>query len=233
MVRHALTLALALAAAAPLLAQSPLPDTSGATKSTPTPTTAAAPDSAPPSADSLAAISRRGRAIAEADHVVWLASGAIASSDLPVDSIRRFIPRRTDRGWEVAAGTLSDDGSAYMISRLATPGIQPDVWASSLFDPALPDTGYFARAARAVESALTMFQPVEQRPYVATVLPADDGPWWHPARAHDRRPISVSDRRRRWHSRAERPLGRREPVNAVVTRGISRRVATGGRTAAA
>jgi len=179
MVRHALTLALALAAAAPLLAQSPLPDTSGATKSTPTPTTAAAPDSAPPSADSLAAISRRGRAIAEADHVVWLASGAIASSDLPVDSIRRFIPRRTDRGWEVAAGTLSDDGSAYMISRLATPGIQPDVWASSLFDPALPDTGYFARAARAVESALTMFQPVEQRPYIATVLQADDGPWWH------------------------------------------------------
>jgi hypothetical protein len=66
-----------------------------------------------------------------------------------------------------------------MISRLATPGIQPDVWASSLFDPALPDTGYFARAARAVESALTMFQPVEQRPYIATVLQADDGPWWH------------------------------------------------------
>ena len=178
MVRYALPLALALAAAAPLLAQSSPPDTSGVTKPTPTP--AQSPlDSAPPSADSLAAVSRRGRAIAEADHIVWLANGAIESSYLPVDSIRRFIPRRTDRGWEVADGRLSDDGSTYLISRLATPGIQPDVWASSLFDPALPDTGYFARAARAIESSLTMFRPVEQRPYIATILPADDGPSWH------------------------------------------------------
>src|SRR5688572_3643699 len=158
MVCYALPLTLAFAAAAPLFAQASSPDTSGATKSTPTPA-ATQPDSAPPSVDSLAAISRRGRAIAEVDHIVWLASGAIAASYLPVDGIRLLIPRRTDNGWEVADGTLSDDGSTYMISRLATPGIQPDVWASSLFDPVLPDTGYFARAARAIESSLTMFRP--------------------------------------------------------------------------
>ena len=178
MFRPALTLAVTLAAAAPLVAQSSPPDTSGATKSTPTPAVTQL-DSAPPSADSLAAISRRGRAIAEADHIVWLSTGAIAPSSLPTDSIRRFIPRRTDSGWEVADGALSDDGSTYMISRLATPGIQPDVWASSLFDPAFPDTGYFVRAARAIESSLTMFRPVEERPYIATVIPADDSLSWH------------------------------------------------------
>ena len=169
MIRYALPLALALAAAAPLFGQSSPPDTPASSP----------PDSPPPSADSLAAVSRRGRAIAEADHIVWLASGAIESPYSPSDSIRRSIARRTNNGWEVAVGELSDDGATYLISRLATPGIQPDVWASSLFEPALPDTGYFARAARAIESSLIMFRPVEQRPYIAMVLPEDDGPSWH------------------------------------------------------
>ena len=176
MVRRVLTIALATAVAAPLLAQSrPKRAPKATTATKPTPVVAVA---APPSDDSLAAITRRGRAIAVADSVSWLASGAMASLSLPADSVRRLIARQTEHGWEVASGTLSSDETAFLITRLATPGIQVGRWASSLFEPPRADTGYFARAARAIEASLTMFHPVAQRPHIATVIPADDGPWW-------------------------------------------------------
>jgi hypothetical protein len=171
--RRVLTIAFAIAMAAPLLAQS-------RPKRAPKPAAAPRPTlvvPAPPSDDSLAAITRRGRAIAVADSVSWLASGAMTALSLPLDGIRRLIARHTEHGWEVAYGTLSSDESTYLITRLATPGIQID-WASSLFEPPRADTGYFARAARAIEASLTMFRPVEHRPHIATVIPADDGPWW-------------------------------------------------------
>jgi hypothetical protein len=41
-----------------------------------------------------------------------------------------------------------------------------------------PDTGYFLRAARAVEASVAMFRPTVRRPYAAMAIPADDGPWW-------------------------------------------------------
>ena len=174
MVRRVLIIAFATAVAAPLLAQSrPKRAPKSTTASKPTPVVAA-----PPSDDSLAAITRRGRAISAADSVSWLASGAMTSLSSPPDGIRRLIARRTEDGWEVAAGNLSSDETAFLISRLATPGIQADRWASSLFEPPRADTGYFARAARAIEASLTMFLPVEHRPHIATVIPADDGPWW-------------------------------------------------------
>jgi len=136
----------------------------------------AVPTALHPSADSLAAISRRGRALATRDSIAWLGADAMTSLSLPTDSIQRVIVRRTDDGWEVASGTLSNDGSTYLIQEIATPGIQA-TWASTLYDPPEPDTAYFANAARAIETSIAMFHRSEARPYVATAIP-DDGPWW-------------------------------------------------------
>jgi hypothetical protein len=102
----------------------------------------------------------------------------MTSLSLPTDGIRRFIVRRTPRAWEVALGTLSAKGDTFNIEQLATPGIQPNRWASSLYEPVEPDTGYFLRAARAVEASVAMFRPTVRRPYAAMAIPADDGPWW-------------------------------------------------------
>ena len=132
----------------------------------------------PPSSDSLAAISRRGRALAEYDAAAWLGSDAMTSLSVAEDGIRRFIVRRTDRGFEVAVGRLSAKSDAFYVTQLAMPGIQPNKWASSLFEPAEPDTGYFVRAARAVEASIAMFLPSTRRPYAAMAIPADEGPWW-------------------------------------------------------
>jgi hypothetical protein len=101
----------------------------------------------------------------------------MASSFGHQDGVRRLIARKTDRGWEVGVGQLSESGAEFLVSILATPGMQT-TWALQPFDPPLPDTGYFARAGRAIETALVMFHPVVRRPHIATVLPASDGPWW-------------------------------------------------------
>lgn len=131
-----------------------------------------------PSSDSLVAISRRGRRLAERDSIAWLGSGAMTALYIPDDSITRLIVRRTDHGWEVASGKLVDEGNTYLLQELATPGMQKGRWASSLYEPAQPTTDYFARAARAVEASITMFQPAAPRRYIAMAVPAEDGPWW-------------------------------------------------------
>ena len=132
----------------------------------------------PPSADTLAAISRRGHILAERDSVAWLGGDAMAALSVPDDGVRRLITRRSSLGWEVATGRLSADGSTYLLSRLAIPGIQR-VWASTEFDPPQLDSGYYADAARAIETSLTMFKPAVRRPYIATGVPVEDGPgWW-------------------------------------------------------
>ena len=157
-----------------LAAQKPKPPR--ASKSATTTRPAVTPVLAP-TADSLAAITRRGIAIAQYDRIAWLATGAMTVPFSHQDGVRRLIAHRTDRGWEVALGQLSESGAEFLISTIATPGMQT-TWASQPFDPPLPDTGYFARAGRAIETALVMFRPAVRRPYIATVIPAADGPWW-------------------------------------------------------
>src|SRR5262245_57936301 len=133
----------------------------------------------PPSVDSLAAVSARGRALAEYDSIAWLGGGAITSLSLPLDGIRRLIARKSSQGWEVAAGSLGPSGETYSMSHLAIPGIEDGpVWAVTSFDQPEEDTGYFASAARAIETSVTMFRAAAERPYIATVVPASDGPWW-------------------------------------------------------
>jgi hypothetical protein len=175
-----LLFALALVAWQPAFAQKPKPARlapKAVIPKRPAPVVEAAPPAVPPTPDSLAAISRRGRALAVTDSIAWRGADAMTSLSLPEDSIRRLIVRRTGNGWEVASGVLSDDGAAYLISEIATPGIQA-AWASTLFDPPQPDTSYFARAARAIETSITMFRRPVARPYIATAIPAADGPWW-------------------------------------------------------
>lgn len=131
-----------------------------------------------PTIDSLTAVTERGRALAEYDRVAWLGGAAMTSLSLPPDEIRRLIVRRVGASWEVAAGTLSERGDTLHVAYLAIPGMQGDQWAASWFDPPRPDTGFFARAARAIEAAVAMFVRPARRTYVATALPTADTSGW-------------------------------------------------------
>jgi len=139
---------------------------------------AAARPSSPPSADSLSSITRRGRTLAIRDSIASLGAAAMTSFAVPADSIVRLIVRRSGRGWEVVSGRLSDDQTIFLVTEVSIPGIEPKRWASTTFDPASVDTGYFANAARAIESSITMFRRSSPHTYVAMAIPAEETPWW-------------------------------------------------------
>lgn len=173
--RHQL-MAWVLAAAVPGLATAQTK--SSRPRAQPPKAVAVARPATPPSPEALVAISRRGQMLAEHDSVAWLGGDAMGALSTPAGGVRRLISHRSAQGWEVGFGTLSDDGSTYLLSKLAIPGIQR-AWASTEFDPPQPDSGYFARAGRAIETSLSMFKPVGRGPYIATVIPDDDEPgWW-------------------------------------------------------
>jgi hypothetical protein len=144
---------------------------------------------APPTVDSLNAITRRGHELMSRDSVAWLGGDAMEALSFPQDGIRRLITRRAQQGWEVARGKLTENGSTFLIDQIAMPGIQEGLWATSQYDPPMPDSGYVARAARAIETSISMFHRLDDRPYIAMAIPADDDPWWfvylYPARVKD------------------------------------------------
>jgi len=89
-----LTIALAWVAWQPAVAQKTKPENPAAKEvpSNPTTRVVEAVPAIPPSTDTLAAISRRGRALAVRDSIAWLGAAAMTSLSFPVDSIRRLIP---------------------------------------------------------------------------------------------------------------------------------------------
>lgn len=191
-----------------------------------------------PTPDSLAAISERGRALAERDSIAWLGSDAMTSLSVPADGIRRLIVRRTSDSWEVALGKLSDDESAFYVQEIATPGIQKDRWASTPIYPPQPSTDYYFRAATAIQSAVTMFHAPEKRPYIATAILAPEGAGWfvylYPApteegvypRGGDMRfRVSadghiITESRRLHESISEYSVRTARPASALIDRGV-------------
>ena len=89
-----LTIALAWVAWQPAVAQKSKPENPAAKEvpSNPTTRVVEAVPAISPSTDTLAAISRRGRALAVRDSIAWLGAAAMTSLSFPVDSIRRLIP---------------------------------------------------------------------------------------------------------------------------------------------
>lgn len=127
-----------------------------------------------PSAEVLAAITRRGRALAEYDAAASRATDAAQSTHPPEGSVRRYIARKTDQGWIVDFGRLSEDGSAFDISREAVQSGSSTRFAVTAFDPTRPDKGWDLAAAKAIDLALKDFRGAN-RPYNVAVLPDEGG----------------------------------------------------------
>ncbi|HVT39481.1 MAG TPA: hypothetical protein VHE78_10575 [Gemmatimonadaceae bacterium] len=130
---------------------------------------------APPSRDSLAAISRRGFLLAQYDFVAWAASDSVTGRHPSSGLVRGYVARRRGDRWEVAFGRLSTERDTFYIAFEARQRPSDD----SNFDvaaitPPRADTGYYVRAARAIAMATADFgkQPC---PYNPAVLERDDG----------------------------------------------------------
>lgn len=127
-----------------------------------------------PSTEELAAISARGRALYEYDQAAWRATDALQSLNPPRESLGRYISQKTDAGWVVAFGHLSEKKDTFELAYEIRHDGATGKFAVRTIRPPKPETGFYLAAANAVDTALADFRG-EQRPYNVAVLPADAG----------------------------------------------------------
>lgn len=161
-------LALGVAAAGPLHAQT----TTGQPVAQPR-----APRSAPPSPDELQAITQRGQLLAQYDQAGWGATDAVMALHPAAGSITHYIARQRPDGWHVVFGRLSATRDTFLVAYEAQLAAGDSVFHAAALAPPRPDTGYYVRAARAIDTARAAFGPVH-RPYNVAVIPATLSEWW-------------------------------------------------------
>jgi len=127
-----------------------------------------------PSAEELAAITARGKMLAEYDVAAWHATDVIQDLKPQAGSTRYYIARKTDAGWVVVFGRLSEAHDKFLILYQASQGTRPEFYTDKKFDPPLDDTDFYFSAAKAFETALKDLGPVN-RPYNSYAIPSETG----------------------------------------------------------
>jgi len=119
----------------------------------------------------FADVTARGRALYEYDQASWHASDALQATNPPKGSIGRYIAHKSDAGWTVAFGHLSDQRDKFLMGYEATQGATLQQFTVKKFDPPQEDASFYLVAGRAIDTCLHDFQG-EKRPYNVAVLPA-------------------------------------------------------------
>src|SRR5579863_1603789 len=124
-----------------------------------------APQSVTPSvADQLAAVTARGRLLAEYDVASWHSTDAVQAIH-PVESdVEGYVAQKTDKGWVVEYGKLSENRDRFLIAYEATQAGAADKFDVKKLSPPREDTGFCWKAALARETARKDFHG-ENRPY--------------------------------------------------------------------
>lgn len=128
----------------------------------------------PLSDSELAAITARGRMLADYDTASWHATDAVMALKPAEGAVGRYIARKTDAGWVVVFGKFNEAKDAFLIVYEATQGSGPKEFTVKTYDPPQKDTGFFYVAAKAIEISLQNSH-LERRPYNTYVLPLDSG----------------------------------------------------------
>lgn len=131
----------------------------------------------PLSGSELAAITARGRFLAEYDFASWHATNAVIALKPPKGVVSRYIARKTDAGWVVAFGRFTETKDAFLIVYEAIQGSSPKEFGVKAYDPPQKDTGFFYVAAKGIQISLEN-SDLEKRPYNTYVLPSDSGQFY-------------------------------------------------------
>ena len=137
-------------------------------------TTDAVEAASKPSAAELAAITERGRLLAEYDAAAGRATDAVLATHPKERSSNRYIARETEVGWVVDFGRLNETGDKFLIAHEAVQTGSPAQFEVRSFDLLREDTGWNLAAARGIEAAMWDFGKAD-RPYNVAVLPAANG----------------------------------------------------------
>src|SRR5215472_7646880 len=125
----------------------------------------------------FAAITARGRLLAEYDVAASYSTDAVQGLKPEPGSVSRYVAKKTGAKWTVAYGRFSVGGSKFLIVYEARQGDTPEKFSVEKHDPPLEDTGFFLFAARSIEIALRDF-PRENRQYNISVLPAESNQFY-------------------------------------------------------
>jgi hypothetical protein len=129
----------------------------------------------PPEPAELAAITQRGRMLAEYDVAAWHSTDRVLALAPKEGEVKGYVARKSGNLWTVAYGRLSDDRETYLIAYEAIQQSSPTQFKVQAYPKPKEDSGELLKAARALETAKAAFTPNEARPYNAAVLPAGDG----------------------------------------------------------
>lgn len=136
--------------------------------------------SSKPSVSELAAITARGRVLAEYDKAAWYATDAVMALHLKIGSSDRYISHKAVAGWVVDFGRLNATGDKFLVLHEAVQKISLAQFEVKNFDPAREDTGWNLAAAKGIETATKDFGRTD-RPYNVAVLPVEQGIYLYPA----------------------------------------------------
>lgn len=121
-----------------------------------------------------AAITARGQLLEQYDQAAWHSTDAVLATNPEQGAVTRYIAKKTDGGWVVAFGRLSDAQDKFLVVYEATQGMNLQQFSVKHNDPPVEDTGFYFFGAKATATALRDFQG-EKRPYNTMVLPAQSG----------------------------------------------------------
>jgi hypothetical protein len=135
----------------------------------------------PPTVEQLAAITSRGKLLAEYDLAAWHASDALQKLNPPAENVGRYIAHKTENGWVVAFGRLDVKQDRFLVAYEATKGKKPEEYQVKAIEPPSADAGFNRSAAKAIDTVLKEFVENfkgEQRPYNVAILPAEKSELW-------------------------------------------------------
>jgi hypothetical protein len=127
-----------------------------------------------PSTEELAAITARGRALAEYEISAAKASNALIASHPPIGSFSRYVGQKVNSEWLVAFGEMNAARDAFTVTYQVAVGKKAG--EVSVKKVALPreDRGFYFLAARAIDTALHDFR-AQGHAFNAAVVPAEAG----------------------------------------------------------
>jgi hypothetical protein len=132
---------------------------------------AAAKKGIPLSEEESAAITQRGRMLAEYETATGNALKAVMATNPAQGEIDHYVARKTAEGWAAVFGRFSGQHDKFLVVYEAAAGADPQVFSVKKDDPPREDDGFFYFAARAIDIAMHDFRG-EKRPYHFAVLPA-------------------------------------------------------------
>ena len=109
---------------------------------------------APPTRDSLDAVTLRGRMLAAYDYAAWHATDAVVAHRPGAGEVTGYIAQPRDGVWVVSFGRMSDDGQAYLVAYEARQdATKPDSFVVTHHTPPRAGSAAVERAARALDVA--------------------------------------------------------------------------------